>query len=374
VKYGYRAWFDAHNFINYTLAGSESLKLADAVAKSSSVVKNEALAFAESRNTLIGLNPKETLRFTEATSNVVSFDRKFNETLAISDTNSKAITKPLAESFRMVDANTSLYGLNLSEVFEVTEKTRVFSFDKNLDETLTIGDSGGKVFGKQLAESFGFVERINKTVGLNKGETLKIADSVKNGVTYIRKFAETLKLAESVAKTYKLNKAEAFAIAESIRRPGDLVISDTMLASGDVTMKDFVAFMHYGNVPGYEKWRDFIPGDYEYREAMFRVVLESKNDDRGLLTNLQATIDVPDLIDRGSATIANAAYGITVVYNRHFHIVPEITLAARGGTGGNPVAVEFNGVPTKDSFSVRLRDTVTGAFVTGAFTWAAHGY
>ena len=182
-------------------------------------------------------------------------------------------------------------------------------------------------------------------------------------------------ISEAVAKNFGLKKAEAFAMVDAWRRQGDLVISDMIISgAGEFTMADFEDFLTYGNVPGYEKWRDFIPGDYEYREAMFRVVLQSKNADRGLLTNLQATIDVPDLIDRGSATIVSAATGITVTYNRTFHIVPEITLAARGGSGGNPVAPEFNGAPTKSSFSVRLRDTVTGAFVTGSFTWAAHGY
>ena len=164
-------------------------------------------------------------------------------------------------------------------------------------------------------------------------------------------------------------------MVDAWRRQGDLVISDMMISgAGDFTMADFEDFLTYGNVPGYEKWRDFIPGDYEYREAMFRVVLQSKNADRGLLTDLQATVDVPDLIDRGSATITVAASGIAVTYNRVFHVVPEITLAARGGQGANPIAPEFSGSPTKTGFTVKMRDTVTGAFVTGSFTWAAHGY
>jgi hypothetical protein len=153
-----------------------------------------------------------------------------------------------------------------------------------------------------------------------------------------------------------------------------MIISDIMISSGDMTMPYFEDFLKYGNVPGYEKWRNFIPGDYEYREAMIRVVLESKNADRGLLTNLQATIDVPDVLDRGTATVTVAANGATVTFNRTFHITPEITLATRSGASSNPVVPEYNGVPTKTGMTIRLRDTVTGVFVTGSFTWAAHGY
>lgn len=248
-------------------------------------------------------------------------------------------------------------------------------FALGVSESFAFSDNLSKMPAINESELFAVAEARTNSVGLNQGEAFAVAESCLRSADYIRNFAETLAIAETLANNFGLKKSEAFAIVDAWRRQGDMVISDMMLSNaGNVTMEDFIDFMTYGAVPGYEKWRDFIPGDYEYREAMFRVVLESKNADRGLLTNLQATIDVPDLIDRGSTTIVSAATGAVVTYNRTFHIVPEITLAARGGVGGNPIAPEFYGSPTKTNFTVRLRDTVTGAYVTGSFTWAAHGY
>ena len=313
------------------------------------------------------------LRKWQAPYDTISYALAVGETIDLVEGVVKAPHVAKSEAFAFVEAYVKSVGLNKSETIGVAE-ARAMLFGQYFAESVSIGDAPDKLFGKRVSETFAFAEANAKTYGLNKSETIGVAETFLNSVGYIRNFAETIAVAEAVAKNFGLKKSEAFAVVDAWRRQGDMVISDMLLMNaGNVTMEDFIDFLTYGNVPGYEKWRDFIPGDYEYREAMFRVVLESKNADRGLLTNLQATIDVPDLIDRGSATVIDAGVGAYVTYNRTFHIVPEITLAARGGVG-NPIAPEFNGTPTKTGFGVRLRDTITGQFVTGSFTWAAHGY
>lgn len=313
------------------------------------------------------------LREWQAPYDTISYALAIDETLGLAEGVVKGPQVAKAEAFAFAETYVKSFDLNKDEELSVAE-VRAMSFSQRLAEALSVGDAPEKLFGKSCSESFAFAETYAKSFGLNKDEIITVAETFLNSVGYIRNFAETLAVAETVAKNFGLKKSEAFAVVDAWRRQGDMVISDMLLMNaGNVTMDDFIDFMTYGNVPGYEKWRDFIPGDYEYREAMIRVVLESKNADRGLLTNLQATVDVPDLIDRGSATVIDAGVGALVTYNRTFHIVPEITLAARGGIG-NPVAPEFNGTPTKTSFGVRLRDTITGQFVTGSFTWAAHGY
>lgn len=313
------------------------------------------------------------LREWQASYDIISYALAVGETVDLVEGVEKGPQIAKAEVFAFAETYAKSVDLNKDEVIDIAE-ARAMLFGQYFAESVSIGDAPDKLFGKCISETFVFAEANAKSVGLNKDEAIVIAESFLNSVGYIRDFAETIAVAEAVANSFGLKKFEAFAVVDAWRRQGDMVISDMLLmGAGNVTMEDFIDFLSYGNVPGYEKWRDFIPGDYEYREAMFRVVLESKNADRGLLTNLQATVDVPDLIDRGSATVTDGSVGTFVTYNRTFHIVPEITLAARGGIG-NPIAPEFNGMPTKVGFGVRLRDTVTGAYVTGSFTWAAHGY
>ena len=305
---------------------------------------------------------------------VGSFTLDVDETVGIAEALSNGPRIALADSFAFAEARVSRVRVTKAEAFAVAD-TNAMSYGQNHSEYVAFGEQPDNFVGKYNSEAFAVAEARTTGIGLNPSESITFIENYENSVGFIREFNETIAIAEAIAKTYGLKNYEAFALADAWRRQGDLVISDMMISgASDFTMDDFKDFLLYGNVPGYEKWRDFIPGDYEYREAMFRVVLQSKNADRGLLTDLQATVDVPDLIDRGSATITVAANGAAVTYNRIFHVVPEITLASRGGSGSNPIAPEFYGSPTKTGFTVRLRDTVTGAFVTGSFTWAAHGY
>jgi hypothetical protein len=305
---------------------------------------------------------------------VGNFTLDADETLTVAEALSNKPAIALAEAFAFAEARASYVQSAQVESFAIAE-ANAKSYSQYQNESFAFAEAPSNTVGKNSSEAFAIAEARTSSIGLNPSEAFVVAETYLNSVGFVREFNETLVMADALANTYGLNKAEAFAVVDAWRRQGDLVISDMMISSGaDLTMAEFQDFLLYGNVPGYEKWRDFIPGDYEYREAMFRVVLQSKNADRGLLTNLQATVDVPDMIDRGSATITVAANGAAVTYNRIFHIVPEITLASRGGSGSNPIAPEFYGSPTKTGFTVRLRDTVTGAYVTGSFTWAAHGY
>lgn len=367
-----RTWQGAWDVGSFTLDADETIAIAEGLSNAPAINKSESFAFAEARASYVQKAQAESFAVAEADNK--SFSQYHAEVVAFAEAPANTVGKFSSEAFAIAEARTSGIGLNPSEAVAFAE-LNAKAFGQHHSETVAIGEAPSLSFGKSLSESFAFAEALGKSVSLSKSEAIGFAELGLNSVGFIRNFAETFAVAEAIGKNFGLKKAEAFAMVDAWRRQGDLVISDMMISgAGDFTMTDFEDFLTYGNVPGYEKWRDFIPGDYEYREAMFRVVLQSKNADRGLLTDLQATVDVPDLIDRGSATITVAASGIAVTYNRVFHVVPEITLAARGGQGANPIAPEFSGSPTKTGFTVKMRDTVTGAFVTGSFTWAAHGY
>lgn len=313
------------------------------------------------------------LRTWEGAYATINYVAAVGELLSFDDLDARKVTKPLSEAFGVSEAIRKSAGLNKSGTLSVSE-ARVFSTHQRHDEAVIISGGLGNTVQKPFSEAFDIAEGDKRTIGLNPFESVAFLEQHLDSVGFKRNFAEAFAVSESVAKRPHKNVAESFRLLDAWRRAADLVISDMMLSQGDMTPEEFADFMKYGNVPGYTKWRDFIPGDYEYREAMFRVVMESKNSDRGLLTGLQVSVDVPDVLDRGSRMITDANAGAYVAYARTFHIIPEVTLATRGGTSTNPVVPEFVGLPNMTGFTVRLRDTVTGGFVTGSFTWAAHGY
>jgi hypothetical protein len=161
------------------------------------------------------------------------------------------------------------------------------------------------------------------------------------------------------------------ALAEQYRRHANGVISDMIVGTTEITEQDFAAIVEAGHPPGYTDFRDFIQGDYTYRRALFRAVLNSRNSDRGFIDALRVTVDVPDVFDRGTTQITDAAAGAAIYFSRSFRVAPEVTMTHKGGTA---VAIpRLLGAVTTTGFTAVLENS-SGTRVTGSFTWIAQGY
>ena len=302
---------------------------------------------------------------------VAFYELTVDETLLFEELASNGFDKSVVSAFGVSETHSALVAKNHNEALFVTEAVRK-NYHQFSSESVMIGDGMSRHAGKSLFEDIDFVEALTNGFELSKSESIAFVEVMSKSVSFIRKFAETVAIASTVAKTYDIHKYEAFRMVDAWRRAADMVISDIIISTADMTDEDFADFLAYGSSPAYTDWRDFVPGDYEYQEAMFRAVIESKNSDRGLLTGFEVAVDVPDLIDRGSATIVDANAGITIQFSRTFHLVPEITLSTKGGVAGTTLIPELVSA-TKTSCVVKMKNQ-NGVYSTGSFTWAAHGY
>jgi hypothetical protein len=190
-------------------------------------------------------------------------------------------------------------------------------------------------------------------------------------VAYRKSISEGFAISEALRRAQTLKLSEALSLAEQYRRRANGVISDMIVASTEITEQDFMDILESGHPPGYTNFRDFIQGDYTYQRALFRAILTSSNADRGYIDGLRVTVDVPDVFDRGTAQVSNAANGVTVVFARQFRVSPEVTLTFKGGT---TVAVpRILGAVSTTGFTAVLENTA-GTRVTGAISWVAQGY
>jgi hypothetical protein len=190
-------------------------------------------------------------------------------------------------------------------------------------------------------------------------------------VAYRRNLTESLSVSDALRKALRLNAREALALAEQYRRHANGVISDMIVGTTEITEQDFAAIVEAGHPPGYTDFRDFIQGDYTYRRALFRAVLNSRNSDRGFIDALRVTVDVPDIFDRGTTQITDAAAGAAIYFSRSFRVAPEVTMTHKGGTA---VAIpRLLGAVTTTGFTAVLENS-SGTRVTGSFTWIAQGY
>lgn len=312
---------------------------------------------------------------TWATATLSAWDVTENQGIIITESSvTRDIGKAIAEAFAFAEVLTKDVGLALADSFAFAEAfNSQDAFNINVGESIAFSESVTKNFGIAKSETIAFAETIVKQFGLNKSDAVNFAENFGRIVAFNLSLAETVNFAETIAKNIGLNKAEAVAFVDELRKKPLAVISDMLLTDGDVSLEDFEKLIENGHAPGYEDFKPFIDGDYEYRRAIFRTILTSSSLDRAKLEELALAVDVPDVHDSGTGTISagQAATGITINFNRPFHIIPDVQLTLKGGT---TVAIPRLESVSNISFTVKLLDPTTWAGVAGSFTWAADGY
>lgn len=149
-------------------------------------------------------------------------------------------------------------------------------------------------------------------------------------------------------------------------------ISDVTVKSTLLDDDSFVAMLNADAPVGFSTFQNFYPGDYTYKNAIFRLGMESTSGDRGVINKLQLVVDVPDIFDRGYQII-NVTTPVRVFFARKFHVPPTMVVAVESASDAC-VARVVSGSVTKTYFDCYLERTSDKAKITGALTWAAHAY
>lgn len=352
---------------------AEALAVSDSASAGVTKNSSEAITVSDVVASSIAQSILEALNVVELFSETAQFHLNMSENIAFGEALGKTVSKPLSESFSIADGRTANMTQNVAEAIAFAEGfARVVQFYKDIAEALGVSDKlGGILPAHNTDESFSISDAIAHIIEHRPVETISFAELLsKSGEKAI---SETITVTDNLGKTYSLKVSEALQIIETYMRKANAVFSNMAITNADMSVRDFANAIDSGTVPGYEGFHDFIPGDYTYQKALFRVILESVNSDRARLNDLSVTVDVPDIFDRGQVIIdaAHAAAGVTVVFNRQFHAIPEVTLTLKGGT-----VLAIPGVlnPTTAGFTAILKDPTTGNGVAGTLTWAAHGY
>ena len=156
---------------------------------------------------------------------------------------------------------------------------------------------------------------------------------------------------------------------------GPAVFSDLVIFNAPMTQDKFVQELSFGGPAGFEDWRQFIAGNYQFQRAALRYIVQSTTADRPRITAMIFAVDVPDINDRGTATIA-AGPGYTFVpFNRVFTSTNSLEIAAilKGGTVNASIQREDPGGLTTSGFNVRLQ-APDGSFPAGTISWTASGF
>ena len=330
----------------------ESFQSADYLANELTKTNNESLAWSDSlrQNSIKRL--AEVLPVSESIQKLIAKNR--SEAFGLNDDLDRAITKQVAEAIAFAETYTDL-----------------IAFVLRVSEGLGINDLGAKQIRKPLTESFDTSDQVTRHAIKRVAQAVAIGEALGRTVAYRRDLTDGFGVSDALKKAMRLTAQEALLLAEQYRRHANGVISDMIVASGEISEDDFLAIVQSGHPPGYTDFRDFIQGDYTYRRALFRAILKSKNSDRGFIDALRVTVDVPDIFDRGTAQITDAAVSVSIAFTRSFRVPPEVTMTHKGGT---VVAIAWLVGPiTTGGFTAVLENTFSTR-VVGSFTWIAQGY
>jgi hypothetical protein len=310
--------------------------------------------------------------FVETYTDLIAFVLRFVESLALSEKYGLSNTKQVFEAFQVNEGLARQIAMRKFETLALAETyTDLIAFILRVGESFSFVETPSKSVIKPQSESFSFTEGLSKSQIKRVSEAFMFAEVFGRTVAYRKSISEGFAIGEALRRAQTLKLSEALSLAEQYRRRANGVISDMIVASTEITEQDFMDILESGHPPGYTNFRDFIQGDYTYQRALFRAILTSSNADRGYIDGLRVTVDVPDVFDRGTAQVSNAANGATVYFSRQFRVAPEVTLTFKGGTS---VAVpRILGAVSITGFTAVLENT-SGTRVTGAISWVAQGY
>lgn len=295
------------------------------------------------------------------------------ESIRTSESVGKQVTIPQSETFAANEVGlTQQYELSPKETLG-TKETIGKSIIHQLQDAIQTLELYGQHATIPVAEQFTASDAIVKAATKSVDEAVQTAELFGRTVEYLRLLSDGFSTQDAIAKVTTILQAEAFHTMEEYRRHGNGVLSNLSITTDVIDDDAFQNLITASSPPGYSDFRTFITGTYTYQKALIRAIVQSFTLDRGVLTDLNLTVDVPDVNDSGEAVITNAATGVAVTYNRKFHVAPEVTLQLKGGTDALAVP-QFVVQPTNTGFTVKLVDPTTGNAVTGTISWAAHGY
>lgn len=312
---GGKSWASAHTTM-FDVAASETMPMAGLAGRSANIAKGSALGLNDQRKAFSIANRHQAFALAETYVDYINFILSVTESLILGEISAKASSRPEAEVFALGGDRQSLSTKEMAEPLSVNEASQAIT-----------------AFWRDLSEALGLYEVGEKHSGRNSDEAVGLVDA--------------------------------------LLRHANAVMADLALRSGPMDEAAFRAMVADKAPLGYARFRDLVPGDYEYAKAIIGLQLSAPvTGERIAISNAVLNVDVPDVRDRGTASVPVG--GVDVAFNRSFAEPPEVQVTLKAG--GTPSLPEVLSI-TVTGFTVRLLDAADGVTpVAGTVSWSALGY
>ena len=152
------------------------------------------------------------------------------------------------------------------------------------------------------------------------------------------------------------------------------VLSDIFVRADEMSEADFRRLADHPS--GYNYFSPFKVGEYEYKDALYRIKIKKDNGVANpLIYDYKINVDIDDVKDRGTVDIP--AEETKVYFNRSYYTEPDVVVNVVSGEEGKviiPFIISTDGEDDRGRyFTIILKDTA-GNPVSGTISWNSNGY
>ena len=318
----------------------------------------------------------EELTISRTDREVARYYKSFSSAISVSAKDMRAMLLPKSEII-----HTSEFVWKKGEV--VKKETLLnsllmrsqISFDRFIKEHVQAIEMPFKRIYKPFTENATIRDAETANIGKNNQDTLALAENFSRLTRFVRGFSEPITVMEAHRRLVDLFKREnEISIrAIRIRQTPCGVLSDIVVNNHAITLDEFNRLANKAS--GYNFFTEFKVGEYEYKDALYRIAIRKKNSvSNPLVYDYTIHVDIDDVKDRGTADIP--AEETKVYFNRTYYTTPDVVVIVCGGAEGSVVipSITEQGEDNRGKyFKIILKDA-TGKVVAGRISWNSNGY
>lgn len=318
----------------------------------------------------------EELTISRTDREVARYYKSFSSAISVSAKDGRAILLPKSEVIR-----TSEFVWKKGEA--VKKETLLnsllmrsqISFDRFIEEHVQAIEMPFKRIYKPFTENATMRDAETANIGKNNQDTIALAENFSRLTRFVRGFSEPMTVMEAHRRLVDLFKKEnEISIrAIRIRQTPCGVLSDIVVNNHAITLDEFNRLANKAS--GYNSFTEFKVGEYEYKDALYRLAIRKKNSvSNPLVYDYTIHVDIDDVKDRGTADIP--AEETKVYFNRTYYTTPDVVVIVCGGAEGSVVipSITEQGEDNRGKyFKIILKDA-TGKVVAGRISWNSNGY
>lgn len=419
------------DYISYVLTVLESARVIESSSRGMDVPKREGVKFTRSSHSEIMESPREQLGILDASLRAafaklaaehtevmdalgVEIAHVLRDEVVASDGCSVSLGQMTAEQLGVLDSSLRAAFIKLAaERTEVTDARDASVANVSRDE-MAVSDGTATSLGKMTAEQLSILDALLRAAAFKRtwSESAGLSDDEDNHVTAgkfetirtsehraadvykptaeqigtaerpyhrartFRTFMEKASLYEHMRRDFGGGYSESVAIDDRFMRALNGIIEELAIKPGGMTAEEFETLVNQPT--GYEPFIPYIVGEYEYQNALVRLVVKPGSlGAEPAVYNVVVHVDIDDTVDRGTTVITDTSAPTTVHFSKHYYTKPEVTVTLHGGNTSDgvitPNVVEIDKDADGYYFKVELLKQ-DGTRAAGSITWQSVGY